>query len=66
MLRKSLADTGHSDYQGAAACGLHALLVRRPGPEGEEERKEPDEDLSGVQVVSGLGQVVDWVQRRNG
>ena len=54
----------HSDYRGAQASGLHALLVRRPGPEGEEERKEPGEDLGGVQVVPSLSQVVEWVQQR--
>ncbi|OSD03963.1 HAD hydrolase subfamily IA REG-2-like protein [Trametes coccinea BRFM310] len=53
------------DYHGAKACGFEALLVRRPGPEGEEERKEPGEDLTNVQVVPSLSQVVDWVQQRN-
>ncbi len=53
-----------SDYQGAMACGLQALLVRRPGPEGNEERKEPGERLDGVQVVPGLSRVVEWVKER--
>ncbi|EJF65084.1 HAD hydrolase subfamily IA REG-2-like protein [Dichomitus squalens LYAD-421 SS1] len=50
------------DYQGAKACGLQALLVRRPGPEGEEERKEAEEILTGVQVIPGLLSVLDRVQ----
>ncbi|KAH9832302.1 HAD hydrolase subfamily IA REG-2-like protein [Rhodofomes roseus] len=54
-----------ADYYGAKEGGLEALLVRRPGAEGEDEAKEPGEDLSGVAVVSGLAEVVDWVQRRN-
>ena len=57
--------TTHSDYRGATACGMHALLVRRPGPAGEEERKEADEDLTGVQVVSSLDEGGEWVRRRN-
>jgi hypothetical protein len=44
---------------------MHALLLRRPGPEGEEARKEADEDLRGVEVVQGLDEVVEWVKRKN-
>ncbi|RPD78291.1 HAD hydrolase subfamily IA REG-2-like protein [Lentinus tigrinus ALCF2SS1-7] len=51
------------DYHGAMACGLKALLVRRPGPEGEGEHKEPGEDLSGVQVVPDLSRIVDVIQQ---
>jgi len=54
-----------ADYYGAKESGLDALLVRRPGADGEGEAKEADEDLSGVAVVSGLAQVVDWVQHKN-
>ncbi|KAH9915681.1 HAD hydrolase subfamily IA REG-2-like protein [Fomitopsis serialis] len=54
-----------ADYYGAEESGLDALLVRRPGTDGEGEAKEPDEDLSGVAVVSGLAQVVDWVHHKN-
>ena len=46
------------------ACGLQALLVRRPGPEGDEERKDTGEGLDGVQAVPGLSRVVEWVQER--
>lgn len=52
------------DYQGAMTSGMQALLVRRPGPEGDEERKEPGERLDGIQVVPGLSRVVEWVQER--
>ncbi|RDX50118.1 HAD hydrolase subfamily IA REG-2-like protein [Lentinus brumalis] len=52
------------DYQGAKACGLKALLVRRPGPEGEGEHKEAGEDLTGVQVVPEMSRVVDLIQQR--
>lgn len=54
-----------SDYFGAKSSGLEALLVRRPGVLGADEQKEPGEDISEVLTVSGLAQVVDWVQRRN-
>ncbi|CDO69290.1 hypothetical protein BN946_scf184976.g9 [Trametes cinnabarina] len=53
------------DYHGAKECGLEALLVRRPGPEGEEERKEPDEDLTNVNVVPHVSTVIEWVQQRH-
>ena len=39
--------------------------MRRPGALGEDEHKEPGEDISNVPTVSGLAEVVDWVQRRN-
>ncbi|KAI0769665.1 HAD hydrolase subfamily IA REG-2-like protein [Trametes elegans] len=60
-----VGDELYCDYNGATACGLKALLIRRPGPEGDEERKEPGEDLTNVVVVPGLSQVVDWVQQQN-
>ncbi|KAI0063559.1 HAD-like protein [Artomyces pyxidatus] len=54
------------DYEGAQNAGMHTLLLRRPGPEGEGERKEEGENLSGVRVVKGLDGVVEWVRDRNG
>ena len=48
----------HSDYFGATSAGLRALLLRRPGPEGEGEHKEPGEDLTNVVTVASLDQVV--------
>jgi len=53
------------DYHGARAAGMHALLLRRPGPEGEGERREEGEDLTGVEVVNGLWRVIEWVKARN-
>ncbi|KAJ3488090.1 hypothetical protein NLI96_g3084 [Meripilus lineatus] len=52
-----------ADYKGATEAGLTALLVRRPAPEGDEERKDPDEDLNGVEVVSCLQQVVQRISK---
>jgi len=49
------------DYLGASNVGIRALLVRRPGAEGDGEHKEPGEDLTGVSVVRGLSEVVDEV-----
>ena len=49
------------DYIGASSVGIRALLVRRPGAEGEGEHKEPGEDLTGVSVVHSLSEVVDEV-----
>lgn len=44
---------------------MNSLLIRRPGPEGEEEAKVDGEDLRGVVVVANLLEVVDWVERTN-
>lgn len=52
-----------SDYFGAVGVGIKALLVRRPGVEGEGEHKDPGENLAGVSVVHGLSGVVDQVLR---
>lgn len=61
-----VGDELKADYYGAKACGLSALLVRRPGADGEAEMKEPDENLSEVEVVQSLTDVAEWVKRRNG
>ena len=44
---------------------MHALLLRRPGLEGEGERKEEGEDLTGVEVIDGLWRVIEWAKARN-
>ena len=49
------------DYIGASNIGIKALLVRRPGVEGEGEHKEAGEDLTGVSVVHSLSEVVGEV-----
>lgn len=53
------------DYNGAKACGLSALLLRRHGVDGEAEMKEEGEDLSGINVVPSLLHVVEWVKAEN-
>ena len=49
------------DYLGASNVGIRALLVRRPGAEGDGEHKEPGEDLTRVSVIRGLSEVVGEV-----
>ncbi|PFH51562.1 hypothetical protein AMATHDRAFT_142395 [Amanita thiersii Skay4041] len=53
------------DYQGATSAGMHALLLRRLGPEGEQAHKETDESLSNVHVINGLSEVVNFVRHQN-
>lgn len=48
-----------SDYNGAKNAGLRALLLRRPGPEGEEAHKEEGEDLTDVRTIESLSEVID-------
>ncbi|KAG1802702.1 HAD-like domain-containing protein [Suillus plorans] len=59
-----VGDELESDYHGARAAGMHALLLRRAGPEGDGEHKEEGENLQGVQVVNDLWGVVKWVERQ--
>lgn len=51
-----------SDYYGAQAAGMRALLIRRPSPDGDQEHKNADEDLRNARVVSSLHDVVGWVR----
>lgn len=48
-----------SDYNGAENAGLRALLLRRPGPEGEEAHKEEGEDLTDVRTIESLSEIID-------
>jgi hypothetical protein len=57
-----------SDYLGAENAGLHALLLRRTGAEGDREREDAKVDLRTIQslnVVNDLYGVVAWVERMN-
>lgn len=60
-----VGDELYSDYQGARAAGMHAMLLRRPGPDGDGEHKEVGEDLRHVNVVPNLLTVLDWVKYQN-
>ncbi|KAK2463209.1 hypothetical protein APHAL10511_004864 [Amanita phalloides] len=53
------------DYEGARNAGLHALLLRRRGLDGEQAHKEVNESLEGVHVVEGLNEVIELVENRN-
>lgn len=58
----------YSDYLGAENAGLHSLLLRRTGPEGDREREDPKADLKTIKslnVVNDLYGVVAWVERMN-
>ena len=52
----------YSDYEGAKDAGMHAFLLRRPGPEGEHAHKEVNEMLDGVDVIKGLNQILQMVE----
>ncbi|KAG0706103.1 HAD-like domain-containing protein [Suillus ampliporus] len=57
-----VGDELESDYHGARAAGMHALLLRRPGSKGDGEHKKEGENLRGVQVVNDLWGVLKWVE----
>ena len=52
-----------SDFYGAKAAGFEARLLRRPGTDGEQEHKEPGEDLTAVNVIQSLDDILDIVAR---
>jgi len=52
------------DYNGAVAAGLNALLLRRQGPDGHHEHKEMNEDISRVNVIHNLCDVISWVREK--
>ncbi|KAI0344604.1 HAD hydrolase subfamily IA REG-2-like protein [Trametopsis cervina] len=60
-----VGDELKADYRAAKECGLSALLVRRSGKDGEAEMKEEGEDLSQVNVIASLQEVVEWVKQKN-
>ena len=58
----------HSDYLGADNAGLHALLLRRTGSDGEDELKGAEIDfrtIKSLDVIPDLHSVVAWVKKRN-
>ncbi|PPQ97387.1 LOW QUALITY PROTEIN: hypothetical protein CVT26_006621 [Gymnopilus dilepis] len=57
-----VGDELNCDFHGAKRAGWNALLIRRKGPEGDQEHKEANEDLADVQTVNDLYSVVHWVQ----
>ncbi|KAF5322153.1 hypothetical protein D9619_001896 [Psilocybe cf. subviscida] len=52
-----VGDELECDYHGATAAGFNALLIRRPGPLGEGEQKEANEDLRDVQCIGSLDEI---------
>jgi len=62
--RRATDHFNRSDYHGAVNAGFKALLLRRPGPEGEHEHKEENESLEGVEVIHGLKEAISCVQER--
>jgi hypothetical protein len=58
----------HSDYVGADNAGLHALLLRRTGFDGEAERESAELDFRTIKspdVVKDLHGVVGWIKKSN-
>jgi len=41
---------------------MKALLLRRPGADGDQEHKDEGEDLQGVNVVNSLDAIIPWLQ----
>jgi len=50
------------DYNGAVAAGMKALLLRRPGLDGGQAHKHPQDQADAVQTVKDLGEVIHWMK----
>ncbi|KAE9411368.1 HAD-like protein [Gymnopus androsaceus JB14] len=57
-----VGDELDADYRGAINAGMKALLLRRPGPEGEQAHVEANEDLQDVKVIQGLDRILDYTE----
>ncbi|KAF9465007.1 HAD-like domain-containing protein [Collybia nuda] len=56
-----------SDYHGALTAGMRALLLTRPGPDGERAHKTPvTSEGTPADVVEDLESVIQWVKDHNG
>jgi len=62
-----VGDELESDYYGAKAAGMHALLLRRVSDDSEPgvHQTESEEALQGVEVVRSVRSVLRWVRERN-
>lgn len=55
-----------SDYRGALAAGMRALLLTRPGPDGERAHKASNtSEEAPADVVEDLESVIRWVKDYN-
>jgi hypothetical protein len=67
-LRSRFVTWRRSDYLGADNAGLHALLLRRTGSDGEGEPEVAEIDLrtiKSVNVVKDLYSVSAWIEKMN-
>lgn len=55
-----------SDYLGAMSAGLDARLIRRKGEWSDGAARIAQEDLSGIQTIGSLKDIIDEICRRNG
>jgi len=56
---------GFSDYHGANSAGLEARLIRRKGEWSDGAVRNSEEDLSGVESIKDINELVEEVKRRN-
>jgi len=57
-----VGDELESDYNGAVAARMNALLLRRPGPDGQQAHRHPQGQVDAVQTVKDLGEVIHWMR----
>jgi len=64
-----VGDDFRDDYLGADNAGLHALLLRRTGSDGEEEQQTGAgmdfRTIKSLNVVKDLHGVLAWVEKMN-
>lgn len=54
-----------SDFYGATSTGIEARLIRRPGEWSDGAVRDAKEELSGVNIVSSLQDIINEVKQRN-
>ena len=56
------------DYETPKACGMNALILKRPGTSGHARPTYSDEAIEGqkTDVISSLTEVLEWIRRNQG
>ncbi|ADV25538.1 hypothetical protein I315_04707 [Cryptococcus gattii Ru294] len=60
-----VGDELKADFYGATSTGIEARLIRRPGEWSDGAVRDAKEELSGVNIVSSLQDIVNEVKQRN-
>lgn len=61
-----VGDDLDEDYKGAIAAGLQAVFLQRTRHDADWVRREnAQEELTGVEIVTSLADLPDWIDMHN-